>query len=176
VEMWFDRRVSPWYGWLFPETRTRVNIGICYDPGDAAKPHDIFWEIAGRHVGARLDGADMVRKFRGAPIVFTERIGAVAADGALWIGEAARLTNAATGEGIFYAMKSGAMAAELIAGSPDGSLGEAYARAVRREFTLRFNLALGFMHFVATPAFAALTAMLALRPVQKALTWALEHV
>jgi menaquinone-9 beta-reductase len=177
VEMWFDRRVAPWYGWLFPETKTRVNIGICYDPADATPPRDIFWEVVDRHVGARMQGAQMVQKFRGAPIVYTERIGKVSAPGALWIGEAARLTNAATGEGISQAMKSGVMAAELCRDHAGGaSLGEAYGRAIRRAFTVRFNLALGFMHFVATPAFAALTSMLALRPVQSTLTWVLGHV
>lgn len=176
MEMWFDRRVAPWYGWLFPETKTRVNIGVCYDPDDETPPREIFWELVDRHVGARMKGAEMVQKFRGAPIVYTERVGRVAQPGALWIGEAARLTNAATGEGIFYAMKSGAMAAEMVARHPNGQLGAAYQRAIERTFTLRFNLAIGFMHFVGTPGFAAVSSLLALRPVEKALTWALEHV
>jgi menaquinone-9 beta-reductase len=52
LEMWFDKRVTPWYGWLFPETAKRVNIGICYDPADSANPREIFNEIVARHVGA----------------------------------------------------------------------------------------------------------------------------
>jgi flavin-dependent dehydrogenase len=176
MEMWFDRRVSPWYGWLFPETRQRVNIGICYDPDDAANPRDIFQEIVEKHVGDRMKGAEMVQRFRGAPIVYTERVGRVAAAGALWIGEAARLTNAFTGEGIFYAMKSGAIAADLVEKTPSNALSAVYARAIERAFTLRFRLALAAMRFAATPAFGALTSLLALRPVEKSLTWALEHV
>ena len=31
VEMIFDRMVSPYYGWLFPESADRVNIGITYE-------------------------------------------------------------------------------------------------------------------------------------------------
>ncbi|HKA91745.1 MAG TPA: NAD(P)/FAD-dependent oxidoreductase, partial [Haliangiales bacterium] len=132
VEMWFDRRVKPWYGWLFPETSKRVNIGICYDPADPVQPRDIFWAVVGKHVGARMNGADMVQRFRGAPIVYTERPERVSAPGALWIGEAARLTNAATGEGICYALQSGAMAAQLVGRSQDGALVEAYRQAIRR--------------------------------------------
>ncbi len=179
MEMWFDRRVAPWYGWLFPETTERVNIGIYYRPEDPVPPKDIFGEIVDRHLGRRLRKATQVQKYRGAPIVYTEEIGEVAAPGALWIGEAARLTNAATGEGIFYAMKSGVIAAELIArhGITDGDrLLTAYRTAIQRAFTARFLLALGFMRFANTPAFSLLTSLVAVPPVQKTLTWALEHV
>ena len=59
MEMWFDKRVSPWYGWLFPETKTRVNIGICYDPEDKTPPKEIFWELVDKHVGERMKGAEI---------------------------------------------------------------------------------------------------------------------
>src|SRR5262245_50820931 len=35
IEMVFAKSVSPLYGWLFPETDRRVNIGICIDGQDA---------------------------------------------------------------------------------------------------------------------------------------------
>jgi flavin-dependent dehydrogenase len=34
LDMVFDRELAPLYGWLFPETPTRVNIGICIDAQD----------------------------------------------------------------------------------------------------------------------------------------------
>jgi menaquinone-9 beta-reductase len=177
LEMWFDRRVAPWYGWLFPESKTEVNIGICYDPEDAAHPREIYGEIVERHVGdKRMKSATMTRKFRGAPIVYTESVGPAAAPGALWIGESARLTNAATGEGIGYAMRSAMIAAEAIERFPDPVLATQYERALRRAFTPRLKMALGTMRFIGTPAFAALSSMLAYRPVEKAITYALEHV
>ena len=177
LEMWFDRRVAPWYGWLFPESKAEVNIGICYDPDDAANPREIFHEIVERHVGAkRMSGATMTRKFRGAPIVYTESVGPAAAPGALWIGESARLTNAATGEGIGYAMQSAMIAAEAIERFPDPVLAAQYERALRRAFTPRLRIALGTMRFIGSPAFSALSSMLAYRPVEKAITYALEHV
>ncbi|MSP60846.1 MAG: NAD(P)/FAD-dependent oxidoreductase [Myxococcales bacterium] len=184
MEMWFSKRVSPWYGWLFPENATRVNIGICYDPADAADPKTILQEIIDRHVGPeRMKGAEMVAcecsttiKYRGAPIVYTEEVGPVAAPGALWIGEAARLTNAATGEGIYHAMKSGAIAADVIAQNLNGTLGQVYEQAIRRHFTFRLRMALGFLKFAGSPAFSAVTSLLAYRPVEKTLQWALAHV
>jgi geranylgeranyl reductase family protein len=177
MEMWFDRRVAPWYGWLFPENETEVNIGICYDPDDAANPREIFQEILERHVGdERMKGASMTRKFRGAPIVYTSTVGSVAASGALWIGESARLTNAATGEGIGYAMQSAMIAAAAIERFPDPVLAAQYERALRRAFTPRLKIAVGTMRFIGSPAFAALSSMLAYRPVEKAITYALEHV
>lgn len=31
LDMIFDKNVAPLYGWMFPETTDRVNIGICID-------------------------------------------------------------------------------------------------------------------------------------------------
>jgi flavin-dependent dehydrogenase len=177
MEMWFDKRVTPWYGWLFPETAKRVNIGICYDPEDPANPREIFNEIVARHVGAhRMRSAEQVIKFRGAPIVYTERVGPVHEPGALWIGEAARLTNALTGEGIGYAMQSALVAADHIERCPAEVLGTQYERALKWAFTPRLKAALAMMRFVGTPAFSAVSAFVSLRPVEKAITYALEHV
>lgn len=177
MEMWFDRRVSPWYGWLFPETAKRINIGICYDPDDAANPRDIFHEIVARHVGeGRMRNAEQVIKFRGAPIVYAERVGPVHEPGALWIGEAARLTNALTGEGIGHAMQSAMIAASCIERYPLDAVGKEYERALKRAFTPRLTGALAAMRFVRTPAFSALTALTSIRPVEKAIAYALAHV
>jgi geranylgeranyl reductase family protein len=175
MEMWFVRRVSPWYGWLFPETPTRVNIGLCYHPDDPASPYDIFDELAERHVGDRLRSATRLGRLRGAPISYTDSVGPVTRPGALYLGEAARLTNGFTGEGIFYAMKSGVMAADLIAKHRGPALEHEYQRAVARAFNLRFQLALGFRSFRGSHAFTAVTALLALKPVERALHWALLH-
>lgn len=184
VEMWFARRVLPWYGWLFPEGRGRVNIGICYDPEDPADPKTILNEVIDRHVGRRrMRGAEMVAcecstvvKYRGAPIVYTDEVGPISVPGALFLGEAARLTNAATGEGIFQAMKSGAIAAEVIGRERNGSLNSAYERAIHQAFGWRLRAARGFLRFAATPAFGRLTSLITYRPVERTLAWALSHV
>ncbi|MGZ8395984.1 MAG: NAD(P)/FAD-dependent oxidoreductase [Rhodoplanes sp.] len=177
MEMWFDKRVTPWYGWLFPESAKRVNIGICYGPDDPANPLEIFREIVARHVGElRMRNAEQVIKFRGAPIVYTERVGPVHEPGALWIGEAARLTNALTGEGIGHAMQSALLAADCIERYPAHVLGAHYERALKWAFTPRLKSALAAMRFVGTPAFSAVSTFVSVRPVEKAIAYALAHL
>lgn len=177
MEMWFDRRVLPWYGWLFPETKDRVNIGVCYDPDDTANPRDILHEIIDRHVGAeRMRHAVQVIKYRGAPIVYTDSVGPVSQPGALWIGESARLTHALTGEGIGYAMQSALVAADCINKFPDEVLGAQYTQALKWAFTPHLKFATALTRFAMTPVFSTLTSMLSLKPVEKAITYALAYV
>lgn len=121
LEMIFDRELSPLYGWLFPETDRRVNIGICMDGqerdgGKAARNvRDVFQRFLAAHYGERLRAARQIGRLKGHPIVHTRWVGRCTAPGALYIGEAARLTNYATGEGIAQAMQSGVFGAEAVA-------------------------------------------------------------
>jgi geranylgeranyl reductase family protein len=178
LEMFFDKRVKPWYGWLFPETPTRVNVGICYNPDDPEDPKKILHEVIDRNVGHRLRGAEQVGKYRGHPIVYTERVGPITAPGAIWIGEAARLTNAATGEGISYAMRSARVAAEAIGDhrAPGLPLYEDYTRRTVRSFTLPLKSGVGFMNFVGTPVFSMISSMITHKSVQTPLRWLLANV
>lgn len=177
LEMWFDSRVRPWYGWLFPETENRVNIGICYDPDDPVDPKEIFAEVVARNLGARFSGATQVGKFRGAPIAYTRTVGPVASPGALWVGESARLTNAATGEGISYAMRSAAVAAKAIAKNPrpGQALYADYTEQTTRTFTVPLNSAVGFMNFVNTPIFSWFSSLITSTLVQSPMRWLLSN-
>ena len=129
-------------------------------------------------MGRRLSGADKVGKYRGAPIAYTRDVGPVSAPGALWIGESARLTNAATGEGIFYAMKSAQLAAQALQRHPraDAILYEDYTRATHRTFTWRLQAAVAFLRFVGTPAFSWVSSLVTHGSVQKPVTWLLSNV
>src|SRR5579864_1667955 len=50
VEMIFDKMLRPYYGWLFPESETRVNIGICYeDPDHTRNARTLFAEFLEKH-------------------------------------------------------------------------------------------------------------------------------
>lgn len=178
LEMWFDRRVKPWYGWLFPETKTRVNVGICYDPEDPQDPKQILNEVVARNVGDRMRGAVQVGKYKGHPIAYTRTVGPITAPGAIWIGEAARLTNASTGEGISYAMRSASVAAEVLASHdrPGLPLYEDYTRRTVKEFTLPMHSGVGFMNFVRTPAFDFISSLVTSRVVQAPMRWLLANV
>jgi len=149
LDMVFDRNLRPLYGWMFPETETRVNIGICVDAQDASGQRSepdlrgLFQRFLDDHYGAALRGARQVGKLKGHPIVFTTWVARCTAPGALWVGEAARVTHNATGEGISQAMQSGLFAAEAVASVVKGELPErrAWSRYVwqhRRRFTAGF--------------------------------------
>jgi menaquinone-9 beta-reductase len=155
LEMIFDRDIKPLYGWMFPETATRVNIGIVVDgaragsAGDLGNLRVVFDRFLHRHYGTRLLTAEPVGKWAGHPISYSAWTRAAARPGALYVGESARLTNAATGEGIYQAMRCGAIAADAVARVLDGAATEAqawhrYTREVRRTFAPGFVIGHAF--------------------------------
>jgi len=149
LDMIFDRRVTPLYGWMFPETATRVNIGLCMDAQDddgRLIHRDLrrtFEEFLADHYREALRDAQQVGKLQGHPIVFTTWVANCSAPGALWVGEAARVTHHATGEGISQAMQSGIYAAQAVMSVLHGERSEraAWRRYLwrhRRRFTAGF--------------------------------------
>ena len=149
LDMIFDRRLAPLYGWMFPETATRVNIGICVDAqdsqGNAVKRNlrSAFREFLDAHYREALRHARQVGRLKGHPIAFTTWVAKCTAPGALWVGEAARVTHNATGEGISQAMQSGIFAAEAVASVVSGECSERlawrnYLWRHRRQFTPGF--------------------------------------
>lgn len=149
IEMIFDRHLAPLYGWLFPEGEGRVNIGICIDGEDAQgrkterNVRAVFARFLDDHFRDRLARARQVGKLKGHPISFTTWIDHLGKEGLLYLGEAARMTHNATGEGIYQAMQSGVYAAEAVADVAGGRLPEAaawrrYTWACRRRFTPSF--------------------------------------
>src|SRR5678815_3019972 len=146
----FDRELSPLYGWLFPETATRVNIGLCVDAQDEygrKVPRDlraVFRRFLDRHYAKELRTAEQIGAWKGHPIVHTTWIANVTRPGALLLGEAARLTHNGTGEGISQALQSGLYGAEAVAKVVRGEATEAaawrgYLSALRKRFTLGFT-------------------------------------
>ena len=121
LEMIFDKNLSPLYGWMFPETETRCNIGICMDGEgpDGRKTErnvrEVFARFLEDHFRDRLRDARQIGKLKGHPISYTTWIRDLTAPGMLHLGEAARITHNATGEGIFQAMQSGLYAADALA-------------------------------------------------------------
>ena len=149
IEMIFDRAISPLYGWMFPETASRVNIGIVVDGGRAGSGGDlgslrpVFEAFLQRHFFDRLRGAEPVGRWSGHPIAHSMWPRATAAPGVLYVGESARLTNAATGEGIYQAMRCGVMAADAVTRVQRGAADEPaawrdYSRACRATFAPGF--------------------------------------
>jgi geranylgeranyl reductase family protein len=145
LDMIFDRAVSPLYGWMFPEGNGRVNVGICLDGQDASGEkakldlRRTFQAFLDKHYGRQLAHATQVGKWKGHPIVFTSWVDHLTRPGGLYLGEAARLTHNATGEGISQAMISGTLAAKalqrVLGGEPEAKVWRSYLQEHRVRFT-----------------------------------------
>lgn len=119
IQCRFDGVPLPGYGWIFPLSATRANVGIgifryglarLWMPETARKAFDAFIATpAVRRVlgDARLDGP-----IKGFPIRVDFARAPTYGDRMLLVGEAAGLVNPVTGEGIDYAIESGKIAAE----------------------------------------------------------------
>lgn len=128
IEMFWDDLTLPFYGWLFPETATRVNIGITYEDDSKQKnARRIFQAFLDKHFRERLRGATPIGKWKGHPIVYSYTLGKLWSPGRVVVGEAGRMTHPATGEGIYQGMRSGMFAAEALADVIRGKAGEAEA-------------------------------------------------
>ena len=124
VMIW-DRRLSGYYAWAFPEPNGVVNIGLTIPEHAAGADHlkPLFQQILDEHFGAAMASAEPLGKWMGHPATVTTRIAEIAESRALWIGEAARLVSPGTVEGISFAMESGMVAADAIAGHFDRAHG-----------------------------------------------------
>ena len=125
LELIFDSRTAPHYLWIFPEGDTRVNVGtaVFYHHLVGRKIMDLFDEVLTENLGDRLAGATETGRRRSFPITGSRFVRIPERPGLLCIGEAARLVNLFTGEGIPYALESGRTAARVIASAFSGAHG-----------------------------------------------------
>lgn len=145
VELFFDRELKPHYGWVFPETARRVNIGLCFLPDpDPAKPNarQHFEAFLERRLASRLRRADLIGKWIGHPVNVSIVPQKLTTPGVLRAGEAGWLADFATAEGIYHALMSGTTAGEHIADLAAGDWrndldGTRYQRKVARALGAR---------------------------------------
>jgi geranylgeranyl reductase family protein len=163
MEMFFDKSVSPLYGWMFPEAPRRVNIGICIDGEDAdgkktqRNVRDVFNTFLHDNYRHRLENARQVGKFRGHPISYCTWIRDLDDNGAVYLGEGGRMVHNATGEGISYAMQSGIWCADAVAdifaGASEKSRLQKYTWQCRKHFTGSFVMGHVLRGAMKTPVF-----------------------
>jgi geranylgeranyl reductase family protein len=162
MDMIFDKNLSPLYGWMFPESNTRVNIGICIDgqEDDGSKTRrsvrELFDQFLKDHYADKLKRAKQVGRFKGHPIVYTTWIANTYAPGRLTIGEAARVTHHLTGEGIFQAMQTGVFGADAVASILRENVSETrafetYQWKLRARFVPGFVVGHGLRALMKTP-------------------------
>src|SRR5581483_10505494 len=183
MEMVFDKNLSPLYGWMFPETAERVNIGICMDGEDASgkkttrNVRQVFDQFLDENYRDRLAKARQIGKFKGHPISYCTWIKDLTGDGVLYLGEGGRITHHATGEGIYHAMQSGCFAAEAVADVVSGAASEQaawrrYTWRCRERFTFGFVMGHVLRGALKTPLFDAIAVAYNSPAVRKVATWA----
>lgn len=120
IEIHCDPMVLPGYGWIFPMGGTRANVGLGFLLTHVKKKdkniRQIFYSFLSENPNVRkkLKNARMIGELKGWP----ERFGSMAkncySDGVLLVGDAACFIDPGSGEGIYYALRSGELAAEVI--------------------------------------------------------------
>jgi flavin-dependent dehydrogenase len=157
VEMYWDKMLTPYYGWLFPENENRVNIGITYEEdGTRTNARERFRMFLDKHFGGRLLGAEQIGGWRGHPILYAYSLGRLGSPGRLVVGEAGRMTHPATGEGISQAMRSGMFAADalrdiMVRGRSESLALRDYERRCARAFLPSFWVGRAFREVIQTP-------------------------
>lgn len=161
--VWFEPDVLPGYAWSFPLPDGRANVGFGIrrgvEPTGAMK--DLWPDLLGRaHIAAVL-GPDAAPEapHKAWPIPCGSDTGVLAAAGGrvLFAGDAARLADPMTGEGIGQALESGVEAARAIlrAGPTDpGGAARRYAAAIERGLALDNRLAAVLSGVLASPVWA----------------------
>jgi len=133
------------YGWIFPKHQ-RLSVGVGAFRGVAASPKALFQRFVAH--APRLAGCAVPRPL-GHPLPVYSSAGVRGDESrlvngrALLVGDAGHLVDPLFGEGIYYAVQSGQLAARAIL----GAIGEspraldAYEAAVRREIYPEFEVA-----------------------------------
>ena len=143
----------PAYAWSFPLPDGRANVGYglrTSEMGSGGRP-ELLRRLQQALPEAQID-ADSVA---GHPLPFSTGRPPATQGGVLFVGDAAGLINPLTGEGIFYAIASGRMAARAVtlAARPPAAL---YRAMLRRRFGA---------HFATTGALARLLDIQGLMPL-----------
>jgi flavin-dependent dehydrogenase len=146
LEFVFDRALKPYYGWRFPEAPTRVNIGIGYeDASGRMNARAVFSEFLERHYADFLANARQVGDWKGQQISYSFKTGKLTSPGRIVVGEAGRIVDPASGEGIYQALHSGTLAAQVLHRILSSNIDPAcalleYESACRKAFDGSFRL------------------------------------
>ena len=139
MDAWRDRAsidvgsIAGGYGWIFPKGE-HLNVGVgCFLPSAGANTQVRQYERA--HFRRWLPGAQMIAR-RGAVLPVRPLGAPIGKGGVMLLGDAAGLVEAFTGEGIYWALRSGLLAARAIVEAGGEDEDEAMARyqdAIDRE-------------------------------------------
>lgn len=113
IELYYGSdRMPGGFGWIFPKGEREANVGLCtvYDRKHPRKP----FEILDHFVQSRFPGARVLASVTGA-VPVSGMLPKLSSGGIVAIGDAGRLADPVTGEGIINGMISGRIAGNLLA-------------------------------------------------------------
>lgn len=116
-DFYFDLKLLPGYGWIFPTGGGRANIGVGVlpVPWSTRQPtHTLLDEFLERHRANGLGKAEPASPVKGYPLRIDFPATRAAGENWVIVGEAAGLVNPVTGEGIDLALESGLIAARCL--------------------------------------------------------------
>lgn len=158
MEMYYTTELIPGYGWVFPESNSLVNIGICRIARKGQTPlRKIFENFTNKYLEDKLKDAHMIDdKLWTHPIVYSIKPTKVVEKNVIWLGEAGRLTDPATGEGIYQALKSAELVSLNLGKAIDNGRLELlrnYQKDVILNLYPRQLFGYGYIKFASTPLF-----------------------
>ncbi len=144
ADLYLGQEVSPdLYAWAFPK-RDHIAVGVGTGPGHSNKVKTLLANLKLR-LGPALDGGKLLlREAHALPMEPRKRM---AFDRAMLIGDAAGLVAHTSGEGIYWAMKSGELAAQTLARHLDAP-SAANLRAYERQWWRQYGTMYGFLRFL----------------------------
>lgn len=120
IELCYDQAMLPGYGWIFPAGGQRANVGVFLLPRftDQRSTKRLFEQFVSEnaHAASRLKSAVMEPgTLKSWPLPFGSFAGRRGRGNVLLAGDAGSFIDPLTGEGIYYALKTGRYAAEAVA-------------------------------------------------------------
>jgi menaquinone-9 beta-reductase len=153
---WFDEDLFPGYGWMFPMSGGRANIGVgilsesChrYSLSVPALFEAFVEKLRSRHPGCA--SIKVVGKPRGGVVKTYGGIGRNYFDGGLLVGDAGSFVDPMTGEGITQGMESALIASWTLAESLErGRFDAEFLSQYERDFRQYFDPAMRFLELCA---------------------------
>jgi len=152
----FDRDLFPGYGWMFPMSNGRANVGV----GILAETRDRYRISVPALFNTFLQKLQRLHAGCGALRLASKPIGGIVKtyggggpnhfDGGILIGDAGCFVDPMTGEGITPAAESALLGSTVIADALDqGRTDAAFLSAYRRSFRAYFDPAMCYLDFVA---------------------------
>lgn len=180
IELHFDKTIYPGYGWIFPISDNKANVGAGTDMRSFYKNDqnlkDLFRVFIEKNKFAKekLKNASMVENtFKGCLLSTRSYHGARHKDNVLLIGDAGSMIDPTTGEGIAYALRTGESAAYAIdialSKKSNKAAGWTYKKIWKYGFNWRrFTILLRIRDFIMSKFLVNLLVFLASKDSQKA--------